>query len=92
MGVAKFLLGGGHTTTPFGSTTQVVPGGTNYTADAENYFLMAKKDKFDRIFIKTVNKYTAHTAPTLDRTTIDNSQYHLIESVYFIRQKIKLET
>ena len=73
MGVAKFLLGGGHTTTPFGSTTQVVPGGTNYTAEAENYFLMAKKDKFDRIFIKTVNAYTAHTAPTLDRTTIDNS-------------------
>jgi|21_taG_2_1085346.scaffolds.fasta_scaffold00359_4 hypothetical protein len=73
MGVAKFLLGGGHTSTPFGSTTQVIPGGTNYTTDAENYFLMSRKDKFDRIFIKTVNAYTAHAAPTLDRTTIDNS-------------------
>ena len=73
MGVAKFLLGGGHTTTPFGSTTRVVPGGTDYTADAENYFLMARKDKFDRIFIKTVNAYTAHTAPTLDRTDVNNS-------------------
>ena len=73
MGVAKFLLGGGHTTTPFGATTQVIPGGTDYTAEAENYFLMCKKDKFDRIFIKTVNAYTAHTAPTLDRTTPKSS-------------------
>jgi len=69
----KFILGGGHDTTPFGATTQVIPGGTDYKVEAENYLFMTNQNKFDRIFFKTINAYTAHTAPTLDRSTIDNS-------------------
>jgi len=65
----NLLLGGGHA----GASTRIIPGGTDYEADAENFFLMARKDKFDRIFLKTYNNYTKNTIPTLDRSTVDNS-------------------
>lgn len=61
---AEFILGGGHTST----TARTPTAGAAHTDKAENYMLMTRVDKFDRIFIKTYNNYTANP-PTMSGTT-----------------------
>ena len=66
----EFLLGGGHN-----STTARAPTGTAHTANAENYILMVRKDKFDRVYIKTFNDYS--TQPPTVGTTLPNYRISL---------------
>ena len=61
---AEFILGGGHNST----TARTPTAGAAHTDKAENYLLMCRSDKFDRVYIKTYNNYTANP-PTMSGTT-----------------------
>ena len=66
----QFLLGGGHN-----STTARTPTGAAHTNKAENYILMTREDKFDRLYIKTYNDYS--TNPPTVGTTLPNYRISL---------------
>jgi hypothetical protein len=68
----QFILGGGFTQNSINTSGgKLAPKtGVEYTDRPENFILMTRKDKFDRIFMKTYNNYSQNnTGPTMSGTT-----------------------
>ena len=68
----QFILGGGFTQNSVNTSGGKLAPKTSvaYTARPENFILMTRKDKFDRIFMKTYNNYSQNnTGPTMTGTT-----------------------